>query len=293
MSRPIENIPPLLKKLLIATDQDLTAISDEPLLKEFDWQKAGIKIPYVIFFTGRCGSTWLTSLIKNTKLAGNPEEFFNADWANCYNEKDLNGLADYFSKVVRIEQSNQRFGMEIDADRFRAINGLIDIKSLFSTHSSVMFYLYRRDILAQAWSWSMAMKSGLWHAHNNNEPRNKTYELPTTKDLATQIVRIKRNEEFLEKYFIANNLRPIYIEYESLVTDPIATLCEILINLSVPSEEIERIEKIGVGNTKPLVYDEKYKILIEFHQQFGKIMGRINRNRNRISSDELEKLLLR
>jgi hypothetical protein len=46
-----------------------------PCNTAFDWNGSTINSSYIIFITGRCGSTLLTHLIKSTQLAGDPDEY--------------------------------------------------------------------------------------------------------------------------------------------------------------------------------------------------------------------------
>ena len=292
-----ENKPPVkknylvpLRQLLLAVHEEIPALANKQLLTEFNWQQVGITVPYIIFFTGRCGSTWLASLLKSTKLVGNPEEFFNADIARCYPSYNTAGLENYFTRIVLREQSNQRFGIEIDAERLRAIHETIAIKNLFTSPAAVVFYMYRRDILGQAWSWARARKSGIWHIGIEQTDMPRTEAVPSIKEIAVELVRIKRNEEFLQRFFTQNNLKPIHIEYESLVTDPVATLYSLLVNLGITKAQIQAI-KLEAGKTKQLDYTEKHRVLLEFHAQYFEVLNDLSRNRQRFSSFELEKLL--
>ena len=45
-----------------------------PPTREFDWARSCVALPYVIFITGRCGSTLLTHLLAESGLCGNPDE---------------------------------------------------------------------------------------------------------------------------------------------------------------------------------------------------------------------------
>lgn len=276
---------------MIAVGEDVSELEKKVWLNQFEWSNAGVDTSYCIFFTGRCGSTWLSTLIKETGLGGNPEEFFNDGVAKYYLKRQnqtVNGLNHYFGLVTEKEQTNGRFGMEIDVGRLRSMANFIDFGGLFSR--SVIFFLYRRDIIAQAYSWATAKKSGIWHYFQKDRQEKVISDLPSFSELIEEIVRIRKNEEFMKDFFDTNNFDPIYIEYESLVTDPIGTLCLLLTELSIPLADINSLKKIGVGNTKPLVYEKKYSRLIEFYRQYEKIVKRLARERNSISSFELENL---
>jgi hypothetical protein len=42
------------------------------LFRSPDWDRLDVAVPYIIFMTGRCGSTWLTHLLRASNLCGAP-----------------------------------------------------------------------------------------------------------------------------------------------------------------------------------------------------------------------------
>jgi hypothetical protein len=71
------------------TDGHAARASRRRLLTAFDSSGSAIKSSYIIFITGRCGSTLLTRLIKATQLAGDPDEYLNIDYIKRFVGVDL------------------------------------------------------------------------------------------------------------------------------------------------------------------------------------------------------------
>ena len=282
----------LANKLLLSVGEPLPDETDLPMLRNVDWPAHGVTHPYVIFMTGRCGSTWLTSILKNTGLAGNPGEFFNNDVAkrDC---RTTSGLGDYFLSVVDRESSNGRFGVEIDAIRLKQIEIFIDWPSVFPAESAATFFLYRRDILAQAWSWVSAKKSGLWHIRaNHTQPASSDDALPSEDELAKEIVRIRECEEYLEAFFQEQGYEPHYLDYESLVTELPTEIATILKKLAVDDMDLGETLASGKTSVSKIQYSAKHHLLADFNHKHSHALALLRRDRFGIGSKRLSELLM-
>jgi LPS sulfotransferase NodH len=281
----------LASKLLQSVGEPLPNEADQPMLRNVDWQAHGVTHPYVIFMTGRCGSTWLTSILKNTGLVGNPGEFFNGDVAKreC---RTPSGLGDYFLSVVDRESTNGRFGIEIDAIRLKQIELFVDWPSVFPTGSAMTFFLYRRDILAQAWSWVSAKKSGLWHIRaNHTQPVSSIDMLPSEKELAKEIVRIRECEEYLEAFFQEQGYEPHYLDYELLFTELPTEIATLLKKLSVHDMELGETLASAPTSVSKIQYSEKHHLLADFNHKHSRTLALLRRDRFGVGSKQLSALL--
>ena len=282
----------LARDLLKTVGQSLESLHPEVLLRDFDWSARGITHPYVIFMTGRCGSTWLTSLLKGTGLVGNPDEFLNAHVAGHNPKSPRNGLEGYFEYLSANESSNGRFGLEVDSTRLKETEPLIEWNTVFSTQVTTTFFLYRRDLLSQAWSWVSAKKSGIWHIRTGSEKsERKTETIPTHAELRKEMVRIRTGEEFLEGFFLRHGYRPFRIAYESLVAEQTVTTTTILRMLGISEMHVEAVAQAGGGSLTKLGYSDKQRILAEFNCRHRNAMDAIDRDRFGIGSADLAKLL--
>jgi LPS sulfotransferase NodH len=269
-------------------ERPVDPMEDGPRLAQYDWR--GVS-PYLMFFTGRCGSTWLSTLLASTGLAGNPQEFFNESVVH-YEPVVASSLRGYLDQMVARYSSAGRFGAQVDADRIREIGGLIDWPTVFPV-ARPSFFLYRRDLLAQAWSWVSARKTDQWHTSQGVPPRPEWQDaqtkpdLPTPRELIDEMVRLRRNEEALERFFDRHGYRPHYLDYEALATDPATTVAAILRHLGATPEEIrEAPPGTAVGHDQ-LKYGDKAHALSDFAYSHAAPLATLNRNRTIITSDEL------
>lgn len=285
----------LCTQFLNAVRQAAPDAGAQQLLKTFDWQAHGITHPYLIFITGRCGSTWLTNLLRQTRLVGNPDEFFNADVALCKVKAGESGLQEYFAKVVRTESMNQRFGLQIDPLRLVQSQPIIDWPGVFPAEGTSCFYLYRQDLLAQAWSWVVAQRSGFWHANGQfgevAQTRSVDY-LPSERELAAEMVRIRVTEEQLDEFFVRSGYQPQYMAYESLLSELGTQLALVFLKLGLAESGsvIEGLQSASPGIEK-LKYNQKQRTLAEFSCKHATILNELQRARFKTSSLQLRQHL--
>lgn len=281
--------------LLDAVGEPLPAARDIPVLKDFDWSAHGVDQLYSIFMTGRCGSTWLTSLLQETNLAGNPGEFFNAHVAKreCVGAPGLHG---YLSALAKKHATRGRFGFEIDAARLRGIEALIDWKTVFPVLSTKCIFLYRSNLPAQAWSWVSAKKTGLWHVRIGAKAASSSVSeaLPTTTELVAEMVRIRRDEEYLEKFFERHGYQPYYLDYESLLTEVDSEVRALLRILSVESEDASTVQIRAEGKSVAKIqYTEKGRAMAGFNSEHASALSMLRRNRFQINAEQLNEMFSR
>jgi len=283
-----------LKNLLSAVGELRPADRGRALLSDFDWQSHGVSHPYIIFMTGRCGSTWLTSLIRKTGLAGNPDEFFNANVARCQASTD-GGLPGYLSSLAQRQSMNGRFGLQIDAARLRDIQAAIDWQTVFPSSRVNTFFLYRRNILAQAWSWASAKKTGLWHLQASQETAGPSASeaSPDSAELVTQMVRIRKDEQFMEEFFSTQGYEPYYLDYESLRCELDLEMRTILRILSLDYAEAHEPPTENEQTVRRIEYTEKSRVLSDFSALHRQALSILRRRRLKISPEEIGELFCR
>jgi LPS sulfotransferase NodH len=124
---------------------------------------------YVIFFTARSGSSWLTSVLSAENRFGRPEEFLNPgfvrDVAEAVNCKD----PEFFlpSLLKKVQSPNGVFGIEV-----REIDVVLVGKELFFKNfdsKTTFFNLWRENIVAQAVSLYRAVETGHFHSGDGKE----------------------------------------------------------------------------------------------------------------------------
>lgn len=285
----------LALKLLQSVGEPIPVEPNDEILRNVDWNSLGVTHPYIIFMTGRCGSTWLTSILKKTGLAGNPEEFFNGDVANR-ERRGTAGFSDYFSSVVRRQASNGRFGVEVDAARLRELDSLVSWRTVFPVEKAASFFLYRRNIVAQAWSWASAAKSGFWHSRVGAvQPVQVATavgsSVPTEAELIRALIKIRQGEEFLEDFFSRNHYQPYYVDYETLMSELATEVMIILSKLGIDDEVLMAMPALQDDVFAKIEYSTKHHVLSKFALKHHVALDLLRCNRFGLDSSALSDLL--
>lgn len=266
-----------------------------PPMQEFDWARSGVALPYMIFITGRCGSTLLTRLVAESGLAGNPDEFFNEERiVDLARELQTTDFPAYFRAVVRHTVTNRRFGFEIDPFRFQQLRELVSIPDIFPSRRTAFFWMTRRDIVSQAWSFAKAKKTGLWHRFaDGSEKRLHDSEGETIDDTEwwREIILLLTGERLMEDYFAAARIVPYRLDYEMLVTDRRRTVVSVLQALSCGPEEIGRHLGAPADHTERNRYDDWHGAMIRFCDRYRDELRYIERHRNDVDVEGLRQEL--
>ena len=268
-----------------------------PPLKEFDWARSGVALPYVIFVTGRCGSTLLTHLIAESGLAGNPDEFFNEERiVDLARELHTTNFAAYFRTVVRHSVTNRRFGFEIDPFRFQQLRELVSFPEIFAPRRTVFFWMTRRDIVSQGWSFAKAKKTGLWHRFADgsekrlHEPRHVPRgETIDDAEWWREIILVLKGERNMEDYFAAAGITPHRLDYEMLVSDRRRTVVSVLRALSCGPDEITRHLGSLTEHTERNRYDDWHDAMVRFGDLYRSELQYIEHHRHAADIDALRR----
>jgi LPS sulfotransferase NodH len=274
------------------------APAETPPLREFDWARSGVALPYVIFITGRCGSTLLTHLLAESGLCGNPDELFNeeriVELAKQWQAADF---PNYFRAAVRYTVTNRRFGFEIDPFRFEQLRELVSFPDIFPPRNTVFFWMTRRDIVGQGWSFAKAKQTGLWHHYADGSekrmPRLDPAESDKVSDTAwwREIILVLMGERIAEEYFAAARITPYRLDYEMLVADRGRTVVGVLQALSCGPDEIARHLGPPIDRTERNRYDDWQRAMIDFCDRYRNELRHLDRHRSAVDIDGLRQEL--
>jgi LPS sulfotransferase NodH len=209
----------------------------------FDWSDYSISTPYVIFITGRCGSTLLSNLIKDTQLAGAPEEYFNVDNISRLNiSYQAKSFLSYLRSIVESSKCRGRFGSEIDWWQLRQLDRVFSFQGIFPPAKTKFFYMTRRDIVAQAYSFAAAKSTGIWHHYSGTPTIEVGKPSPSLTDqrIWGEILLLLESEMQMERFFTQKAIKPIRLDYEMLMTSRMNVLALVLLNLGCDVDSIIR-----------------------------------------------------
>jgi len=209
-------------------------------------------LPYVILFTARSGSTFLTHELYNTNKFGNPHEWFNPDTVrDVSRRRDAKNIMSYFSTVWKLNtSSNGVFGIEINWYQMSNIIDILNIQHCFR-NQIVWFFLRRRNIVSQAISLFIADFTKIFHSYQIDREINPPHEPEYDANKIKNNILMFLNEEISSvDYFRNNCIYPIQLFYEDMVQDSkgtLGTFCNTLrVDRSVVSNEFPNpIKKIG------------------------------------------------
>ena len=204
---------------------------------------------YLICATNRSGSFLLCEALKNTGIAGQPEEYFWRGDEPFWKERwGVSSYVDYLAgAITQGTTSNGVYGAKIMWGYFddvvRKLYSIPDyegrpVAELLSTIFPNLHYIRirRRDRLRQAISFEKAIQTNIW-AMNDETP-------PYTGELHFDVARIdalmrviESHEAAWQHYFEANGFKPFTVIYEELVTAYEQTAIRILHELNIPVPE--------------------------------------------------------
>lgn len=178
--------------------------------------------PYVILFTARSGSTFLTHEVMNARVLSRPDEWFNWLYVSDDVRKNGAGVVEYIKRTVHLKKSELGlFGIETNQLMLELFEDIVPLHHLFPRKSR-WFLLRRRNLVAQAISNYIADSTGLFHSFQK------------TGDAGDRVANVSYNAEKLRSYiqnFIAQerwcmdrcasiNVDPVNMFYEDIVVGP-------------------------------------------------------------------------
>jgi LPS sulfotransferase NodH len=177
-----------------------------------------VSIRYVICSTPRSGSHFLGQLLYATGRMGSPLEYFNR--RNIVRWEERAGTAGAGADLVRFiagirTSPNGCFGIKAHYPHLRMLTRHIPIAEFVSAFAHI--HIVRRDLLAQAISFARAEQTGDWISRGPASGCSAVYDSDLIRHCLAEIGRQNASWNYL---FHAFGIRPLVVEYESLVADP-------------------------------------------------------------------------
>lgn len=211
------------------------------------------KLCYVICAIQRSGSFLLCEALKNTGLAGVPEEYFlpeegweNGVWAL---QNGVRSRRDYLRLVFEKGTTpNGVFGTKVMWNYFptmrRKLHELPEYKGrrpcqLMSTLFPNLHYIWivRRDKVRQAVSWAKAAQTNVYAWHTGETPavaQEPTFDFTFIDNLHRLVLE---GEAGWQNFFDRCGVQPFRVVYEDLVEAYEQTALDILEHLNIPHPE--------------------------------------------------------
>lgn len=205
------------------------------------------KTTYMICATPRSGSTLLCEALRNTGVAGNPDEYFGPMHVPRWSEQwQVANPTEYVGKVLKQgSTTNGVFGVKImnlywkhfmetlwqAADQY----GVSDHQHISSTFLNMHYiWITRRNKIRQGVSWAKALQGipWTWDKPEDFIPKKK---LEFQFDVIDQFIEeTVLHEAAWQEYFAENQIEPFVVVYEDFVRSYHHITLTILKYLNIP-----------------------------------------------------------
>jgi len=207
-------------------------------------------ISYLICATNRSGSFLLCEALKNTGIAGNPEEYFWRDDEPFWKERwKVSDYGDYLSKAIEQgTSSNGVFGAKLMWGYFDDFVGKlrqilnyqqINLPALLPQIFPNLHYIQiiRRDKVRQAISFWRAIETNIWGWAEDKKPipeKEPNFNYEAIRKLEQEIIT---HEAAWKNYFEVSQIKPYVVIYEEFVPRYEETARDVLrfLDISIPS----------------------------------------------------------
>lgn len=242
---------------------------------------------FVVLMTGRCGSTWLTKLLDQTKQCGRVDEFFTEAFIPAFLAKT--GPLSMDAYVGRLRKQfgyKVGFGFQIDPMRLAWLQGFSTtyFRNLFHSVGAVA-YMTRRDLVSQAYSFARAKASGVWHVTAGQVNKDVNFGADYVDDsvMWEEMLSILHDEYWAERAFTLSGVIPYRLTYEDLVADAYQAISRLLIVVGRHPDGLIELGGDDSKDTKKIAYQAKDRVLVEFWQRYSDVVREVMRLRENAS----------
>jgi len=216
-------------------------------------QRPAATVRYVIYFTPRTGSSWLTDIAKRTRQLSTPGECFNPHFvpgiARKLNAGDMDG---YVNALLRHRNTKGVFGCQLT--HFQ-LSKVFETEERFLAYfgSAPCFWLIREDIVLQAVSLSKKQQSKIGHRTMADAEQLQAADRKFVYDAENVehwLGHIRKAEIRTEAMFRQHRLMPLRLSYEIITgLSPLQAVNVIAAHIGVPPVDAAELssdhEKIG------------------------------------------------
>lgn len=204
------------------------------------------QISYLICASPRSGSFLLCETLKNTGLAGQPEEYFNPYWKDRWEKIPY---SDYLAWVIEHgKSSNGVFGAKLLWEYFpyflsklQSIPDYTEIATapLLSMVFPNLHYIWitRQDKVRQAVSHWRAIQTQIWTWQTDEQRVPAKDPVFDFEAIESSVQEIRMQEDSWQHYFDMWGIQPFTVVYEEFIQAYEATALQILRYLNVAYPE--------------------------------------------------------
>lgn len=188
---------------------------------------------YVVYFTARSGSSWLTDIVTRTGRLGEPDECFNPHFlAEMGRAMRAGGLAQYVDTLQRRRARNGIFGCEVTFYQMQVVfGGAAPFLAYFGRAKPI--WLIREDIVQQAVSLYKMETTQVAHRASSDAAARAAAEARFAYDrdqIRHWLDHLLTKERRSEAMFAAHGLTPLRLSYEVITRLGAARVVNVLAN---------------------------------------------------------------
>ena len=228
-----------------------------------------IRISYIIASVQRSGTHLLCSLLRNTGVAGSPDEHFlskpGETWEGRWHSPSrmahvegvlrqntsLNGV---FGTVLMWSYFEQMLQMLQEIPAYKSLKGGNLLAAVL--HQPSYIWLRRRNRVEQAVSWAIACQTGVWAQQAGEKPRKRAVPKFDFKVIDEWCNRIAAHETGWANYFRESHVEPLVLFYEDVVACNRSTAERVLEFLGLPFPPVMEIPPPAVEKQASRISEE-------------------------------------
>ena len=252
------------------------------MLSETQSTKTDLK-SYLICATPRSGSTLLCEALRNSRLAGNPDEYFGPMHVTSWNEQwQTNSAHAYLNRVLAHSKGeNNVLGIKVmrlywqnfiaDLSKAKRSPALSEFALLNDCFPNLKFiWITRRDKVRQAISWMKFLQGAAWYW--TDDTPQKMEELKFKPDVIRAfIAQTAVHETAWLQFFKTNKITPFIVVYEDFVQSYEETTKSILRYLEIPYPKGLKFEARQLKQQADALTDEWVQKYLAMHQASEKM----------------------
>jgi len=234
---------------------------------------------YVIHFTPRSGSSWLTGLLAATGRLSAANEAFNPNFvpriAQALHATDM----DMYIRLLRWRfNTHGVYGVEVTAHQINLVFGRY---SRFHAHfgTATPFWLIRQDIVAQAVSLAKMVSTEVSHIRDPADAARAAADAKFSYDAAAihkWLQHIRVAETATERWFARYGMAPLRMSYEQITAlSPLLMVNVVARHIGLPDiapmDFPQQFIKLGT--------DQNTAFAERFRQEESRFIARLERDR--------------
>jgi LPS sulfotransferase NodH len=243
---------------------------------------------YIIASVQRSGTHLLCNILRSTGIAGSPAEYFLSKPGETWEERW--GASSRPAYIARVLDQNTTlsgvFGVVIMWSYFEAMHHLLREIPAYSNltgskllaavfHSPKYIWMRRRNRVEQAISWAMACQTGIWAQTAGAKMQPPSLPQFDFKVIDAWCERITEHEAGWANYFRENEIEPLVLFYEDVLTSHGAAAERVLKFLGLPFSP-------AMNLPAPAIEKQATQISAEWAKSYLKLKRRKNSKLSRI-----------